>query len=79
MVEFSPEFDYLVDMEKTHTNERHHMLFSQTGLAANSAISGVGAGAAVVAATGALLPAIVVGALGAGLTYLVTNQIRKEP
>jgi len=65
-------------MEQVGSDDRKEMLFSQTGLAANSAISGVGAGAAVVAATGALFPAILVGALGAGFTYLVTNQIRKE-
>jgi len=65
-------------MENAGSDNRKEMLFSQTSLAANSALSGVGAGAAVVAATGALLPAILVGAIGAGFTYLVTNQIRKE-
>ncbi|MFO6428767.1 hypothetical protein ACLBKT_01630 [Erythrobacter sp. W302b] len=66
-------------MEKVRSDDRQGMLFSQTGLAANSALSGVGAGAAIVAATGALFPALLVGALGASLTYVVTNQIRKEP
>ncbi len=66
-------------MDRIESDTRKDMLFSQSGLAANSALSGVGAGAAVLAATGTLLPAILVGAVGAGFGYLVTNQIRKEP
>ena len=46
-------------------------------LAANVALGALSAGAATIAATGLLVPALIVGALGGGVTYLITNQIPK--
>ena len=66
-------------MEPMNSTSRKDMLFSHGGLVANSALTGIGAAASVVAVSGLVAPALIVGAMGAGFGYLVTNQIRKEP
>lgn len=65
-------------MDDLNVKDREGFLFSQSGLAANSVLSGLGAGATVAALSGAIVPALVVGAFGAGVGYILTNQIRKE-
>lgn len=52
--------------------------FSGGSLVANSAIASIGAGAATVAATGLVLPAIAAAVGGAIVGYTITNEIPKN-
>ena len=60
--------------------DRKGFLFSRGGLFANTTISGVGAGVATIAAVGTAAPIAILGAaaIGAGLGYIITNEIREE-
>jgi hypothetical protein len=54
-------------------------VYEYTGvrLAANVAMGAIASATAMIAATGSLVPAIVVGAFGGGITCLLTHRIPK--
>lgn len=52
--------------------------FDAAHLLANSAVASVGAGAAMIASTGMVIPAIAAAVAGGAVAYTVTNQIPKN-
>lgn len=63
---------------KKPDKSRANRKFDAAHLIANSAISSLGAGAAMAAASGAVLPILAAAAIGAWLGYSITNNIPKN-
>lgn len=60
---------------QSEIHEKKRYKFNSAGLAANSAIASAGAGLAMAAATGLVLPAVLAAALGGFVGYSATNKI----
>ena len=60
-------------LESSNTNAKRK--FSATGLFANGAIASVAAGGSVIATTGLIAPAIIVGLIGGIVSYSITSEI----